>query len=211
MSLFLLVASTHFLALLLPGADFFLIVRQSLRHGWRSCLGLCSGIATGNAVFIAMAFAGLHGIQQWPWLLWWLQALGGLYLLLLAWVFLRPSPKHSLNTAATATASTAQAWQGWVVGLLSALLNPKNGLFYISLASVLGQQQASGHLYWLCGVWMVLVVWVWDVLVAVAVGRQQVLHRFELALPWLERGAGVVMALLAGFIAWQLLQTYPVL
>ena len=56
MELFLLVAGSHFLALLLPGADFFLIVRLAARSGWRACVGLCTGIAMGNACYVALVF-----------------------------------------------------------------------------------------------------------------------------------------------------------
>ena len=56
MELFLLVAGSHFLALLLPGADFFLIVRLAARSGWRACVGLCTGIAMGNACYVVLVF-----------------------------------------------------------------------------------------------------------------------------------------------------------
>ena len=90
MELFLLVAGSHFLALLLPGADFFLIVRLAARSGWRACVGLCTGIAIGNACYVALAFLGLQVLQQAPVLLWGIHLLGAAYLLTLSVTLLCP-------------------------------------------------------------------------------------------------------------------------
>ncbi len=92
MELFLLVIGSHFLALLLPGADFFLIVRLATRSGWRACLPLCTGIALGNACYILLAFTGLQILQNNPFLLWGIQTLGAAYLLYLSFLLLRPKP-----------------------------------------------------------------------------------------------------------------------
>ena len=92
------------------------------------------------------------------------------------------------------------------MGLLSALLNPKNGLFYMSLASVLSQQQASLLLYVACAVWMVSVVWLWDMAVAVLLGNPVLMRRFQHWLPQIERGAGLILGGLALAMLWQALQ-----
>ncbi|MBW6113036.1 LysE family translocator, partial [Pseudomonas aeruginosa] len=45
---FVLVASTHFAALLSPGPDFFLLVRAALLRGRRQADGVAAGIALAN-------------------------------------------------------------------------------------------------------------------------------------------------------------------
>ncbi len=86
------------------------------------------------------------------------------------------------------------------MGLLSAILNPKNALFYASLAAMLGPQAASGWKM-VYGVWMFSVVLLWDVLVAALIGSPAVLRRFERALPWLERASGAMLILLGAGVA----------
>lgn len=49
-SAFLALALAHFVALLSPGPDFFLLVGYSARYRLRGSAGLCVGIATGNGV-----------------------------------------------------------------------------------------------------------------------------------------------------------------
>ena len=207
MELFLLVIGSHFLALLLPGADFFLIVRLATRSGWRACLPLCTGIAFGNAGYILLAFTGLQVLQKTPALLWGIQTLGAAYLLYLSFLLLRPNSAQALQPTMHGQPYAASKRQ-FGMGLLSALLNPKNGLFYMSLASVLGQQQASLGLYVACGLWMFGVVWLWDMLVAVLLGNPLFLHRFQTCLPLIERGAGIMLALLAAVMLWPILQTW---
>ena len=92
------------------------------------------------------------------------------------------------------------------MGLFSALLNPKNGLFYVSLASVLSQQHASTVLYVTCGVWMFAVVWAWDMALAHLLSAPWFLTRLQQYLPTIERAAAVMMALLALSMVWTLLQ-----
>jgi threonine/homoserine/homoserine lactone efflux protein len=64
MEQFLIVALAHFLALLSPGPDFFLVARTSISGGWRSASGACLGIALANGAFIAMAFTGLSILRE---------------------------------------------------------------------------------------------------------------------------------------------------
>ena len=61
MAQFLIVAAAHFLALLSPGPDFFLVIRTSLAAGWRMASGVCLGIALANAIPTAwgLGFAGI--------------------------------------------------------------------------------------------------------------------------------------------------------
>lgn len=58
MSLFLLIASTHFLALLSPGPDFFLIARSTLAQGRWVASGACAGVALANGLYISLALTG---------------------------------------------------------------------------------------------------------------------------------------------------------
>ncbi|MDU7100590.1 MAG: LysE family translocator, partial [Enterobacter sp.] len=47
-SAFLALALAHFVALLSPGPDFFLLVGYAARYRLRGSAGLCVGIAAGN-------------------------------------------------------------------------------------------------------------------------------------------------------------------
>lgn len=50
-------ALSHFVALLSPGPD-FLLVGYAVRYRIRGSIGLCLGIAAGNALYIVLAIVG---------------------------------------------------------------------------------------------------------------------------------------------------------
>lgn len=79
----------------------------------------------------------------------------------------------------------------------SALLNPKNALFYATLTAMLDGPAASTQVKLFYAGWMFSVVLLWDLLVAAMTGHRLVLQRFARALPWLERGTGVLLIVLA--------------
>ena len=194
MQAFLIVALAHFLALLSPGPDFFLVARTSINSGWRVASGACLGIALANGMFIAVAFTGLSVLQQGSLLFSTLQLAGAGYLLYLGVLFLRHAGQSSLGSVA-ANQAVAGWWRSLGTGFLSGVLNPKNGLFYASLASMVSSASAGWKAA--CAVWMFSIVLLWDLLVAVAIGNPLVLRRFARSLPWLERASGVMLVVLA--------------
>ncbi|WDY60415.1 LysE family translocator [Pseudomonas sp. PSKL.D1] len=191
---FLLVALAHFLALLSPGPDFFLIARSSIHAGWRIASGACLGIALANGLFIAMAFAGFTVLREGSTLFIGLQLAGAGYLLYIGQLFLRHAGKSDL-AAHTSGRAVSGWWRGLGAGFLSGILNPKNALFYASLASMVASSSAAWK--WACGAWMFSIVMLWDLLVAVAIGHPRLLRRFSRVLPWLERATGVMLMALA--------------
>lgn len=198
MQQFLIIAAAHFLALVSPGPDFFLVARTSLSAGWRVASGACLGIAVANAVFIVAAFTGVSALQpdSVPFIV--LQLVGCLYLLYLGVLFIRHAGSSVLQAADGDAPARQLTWaQAAGMGFLSGILNPKNALFYVSLASMLGSSQGGVGWKLFYGVWMFAVVLGWDLLVATAIGNGRLLQRFQRALPMLERLSGLVLIALA--------------
>ncbi|UCJ19130.1 LysE family translocator [Pseudomonas sp. MM211] len=197
MQQFLIIAAAHFLALLSPGPDFFLVARTSLSAGWRVASGACLGIAVANGVFIVAAFTGVSVLQPGsvPFIV--LQLVGCLYLLYLGVLFIRHAGSSVLQAADGAAPAQLTWLQAAGMGFLSGILNPKNALFYVSLASMLGSSQGSVGWKLFYGVWMFAVVLSWGLLVALAIGNGRLLSRFQRALPALERLSGLFLIALA--------------
>ncbi len=59
-------ALSHFVALLSPGPDFFLLIGYAVRYRIRDSIGLCLGIAAGNALYIVLAIVGWGLLRQAP-------------------------------------------------------------------------------------------------------------------------------------------------
>ena len=96
-----------------------------------------------------------------------------------------------------------------LLGLGSALLNPKNALFYLALMTALLGPDVTLLQQSTCGVWMVMVVLVWDLALVSLMGLPAVQQRLSRSLWLIERAAGAV---LIGFGVWVLWRfcTFPV-
>lgn len=199
MEQFLLVAAVHFLALLSPGPDFFLITRTAIHQGWHVASGACIGVALANGAYIALAFSGVAGLQSGSALFQVIQIAGCAFLLYIGVLFLRHAGTASLRLPGELSRPAPRsAWsRAFGLGAMSALLNPKNALFYASLAAMLSGPDNSAGTRWFYGVWMFAVVLGWDLLVAGMVGRAAAMDRFNAALPWIERLSGVLLIILA--------------
>lgn len=202
--LLLMVAGVHFLSLVSPGPDFFLIIRTSVAHGWRIASGVCVGIALANAMFIVGAFTGLAMFRADS--IWFviMQSAGCLYLLYIGQLFIRYAGRQAdaidvegISSELDWQSARQTWWRNVGMGLMSGLLNPKNALFYISLAAILLVRDVGGLWMLLIGLWMFLIVLMWDIGVAVALGNVRLRRRFMHQLPWIERVAGVVLIVMA--------------
>ena len=61
-ALFMLVAGTHFAALLSPGPDFFLLIRTALTKGRRQADGCACGIALANLLSMLLVLSVQGGL-----------------------------------------------------------------------------------------------------------------------------------------------------
>lgn len=85
-------ALSHFVALLSPGPDFFLLVGYAVRYRIRGSIGLCLGIAAGNALYIVLAIVGWGLLRQAPLLFLLIELLGAGYLLWVGSLLIRSRP-----------------------------------------------------------------------------------------------------------------------
>ncbi|PAU86880.1 lysine transporter LysE [Pseudomonas sp. WN033] len=192
---FLLVAGAHFLALLSPGPDFFLILRYAIAQGRAQAALACLGITLANTVYILLAWWGLMALNSQATLFLSLQWAGCGFLLYMGWQFIRHAGRRQLlgETDAARTAPVGAL----LAGLGSGLLNPKNGLFYASLFAVLASQGVGWTVQGLYGLWMALMVLGWDLLVVWLASQPALMRRFGQQLVHIERLAGVMLLLLA--------------
>ncbi|MBP7523848.1 MAG: LysE family translocator [Propionivibrio sp.] len=190
---FLIIAGAHFLALLSPGPDFFLIVRSAVINGARVASGVCVGIALANGVYIGLAISGVAVLQEVAGLFAVLKWAGCAYLAWLGWRFLTvrgETPKPEMHGAAK---TSGNWWRECRVGFLSGILNPKNSLFYASLFSLGFERGTSFGVQLGYGVWMFAAVLIWDLCIARAAGHPPIVRRFMAHVRKVERITGVVL------------------
>jgi len=159
---FLLIASAHFMALLSPGPDFFLILQTALRMPLRYAFAVCFGIAAANGLYLIIAVTSLEAVREMTNLMFILKYFGGAYLLYIGIMMLR-APLRSLEyTNRKNILWVKSIKRQFTMGFMSAILNPKNAIFYLSLFTVMVSSETSLFVRSLYALWMTGIVLIWD-------------------------------------------------
>jgi threonine/homoserine/homoserine lactone efflux protein len=200
-ALFLLVASTHFAALLSPGPDFFLLIRAALLRGRQQADGCAAGIALANLLsmlLVVLALNLLPARSGWLWPA--LQIAGGGYFVWIGGQALRS--RRQLELAAV-VAQEAGTWaSGLREGVLASCLNPKLPIFYAGLFGVLREAAMPAWGLVLSMLWMTLVVLAWDLALVRLLGQARWRSWLQRRVAWLDRLCG---GLLLALGLWLLL------
>ncbi|MGN0926091.1 LysE family translocator [Ectopseudomonas mendocina] len=200
-ALFMLVAGTHFAALLSPGPDFFLLIRTALTKGRRQADGCACGIALANLLsmwLVLSVMALLPAEGSWLWRS--LQVVGGLYF---AWIGLQAlASQRELVFPQGDQPNLGRVWKGMRQGLLASSLNPKLPLFYAGLFGVLRESAMPAWGLGLAMLWMTLVVLLWDLALVRLLDQVHWRGWLQRHVRWLDRGCG---GLLLALGAWLLL------
>ena len=191
---FFFLATAHFLALLSPGPDFFLIMQASLRLPVRYGLAICGGVALANGVYLVLAVIGFEMVREMTLIFSIMKYLGGAYLLFLGVMLLR-TPRQPLGSQQSRSFISAESMaRQFLIGFMSAILNPKNMIFYLSLFTALVSVETEFITRCLYAVWMMSVVFVWDCLVVLTIGRQRVKRWLGHSIFYIEKLSGCALA-----------------
>ncbi|MDQ9035429.1 LysE family translocator [Acinetobacter sp. V110_1] len=185
MDVFLVIAFTHFLALLSPGPDFFLILTSLLQKGRHYTYGVILGITLGNALILAACLfgfmllgdlsSGLLTLFKW---------LGAAYLAYLSFLCFNAARASDLSFSTEENNLIDQAnikqnkIKSLMLGVQSSLLNPKNIMFYSSLMLLI-QYKFSLIQKLLMSTWMVGVVLAWNILLVGLLAQGRVLDKIK--------------------------------
>ena len=131
-------AAASVLIVLLPGPDTLVVVRNLLRGGRRRATATVVGVLTGLVIWVVAASLGLSAVLRASHTGYdVLRYVGGAYLI---WVGIqalrsRAALRHTDDDAAPAATRRRYGpllGSGYVAGLLTDLLNPKVGVFFIT-------------------------------------------------------------------------------
>jgi threonine/homoserine/homoserine lactone efflux protein len=201
---FLTLALVHFLAVVAPGPDFAVTVRQSVRFGRAMGMATALGIGIGISLHVGYTLLGVGALlHAHPWLLVLASVLGAAYLAYLGVLLVRSCPHASTSDttddmttfgAAGAVPSLPSAF--WL-GFLANASNPKATLFFLAMFTTLVQPATPLPVQALYGLWMCGVNAGWFMIVAVLFTVVRVRDAFLRMDHWLERLMGVVLLLFA--------------
>jgi len=194
---FLSLALAHFVALLSPGVDFFLILTNSSKYGRSSGIITSIGIAFANLAYILLALFGITLIKDNQILFFTIKILGSLYLLYIGYLLLSAKKRKLFDERIEKEKNKKDIFKYFSMGFLSAILNPKNSIFYFTMFSISIQNHTPFVVQSFYALWMFLAVLFWDIFIVYLVSNSKSLKFMEKNSNYIEKASGVVLLIIS--------------
>src|SRR5690606_31123861 len=128
------VAAAHLLAVVSPGPDFALVLRQSLGYGRRVAIWTSFGIGAAILLHVSYSLLGIglliKGSPGWFTAL---KFAGAAYMAWIGFQALRAGPAKLNEVSASDASTVPKPAEAFAAGFLTNALNPKATLFFIAL------------------------------------------------------------------------------
>lgn len=209
---FLALALVHFLAVVAPGPDFAVTIRQSVRFGRTVGMVTALGIGAGISLHVGYTLLGMSALlHTHPWLLTLTSLIGAAYLAYLGVSLVRSQPHAPSTDAIDSEAVSADPdalpslGKAFVLGFLTNATNPKATLFFLAIFTTLVKPTTPLWVQGFYGLWMCSVNAAWFMLVATLFSVERIRSGFLRMGYWLERLMGGILLLFALRLIWQVL------
>lgn len=191
----LTVAVVHLLAVMSPGPDFAMVVRNSLIYSRRIAIYTSLGIALGISVHVAYSLVGIGFIISKSILLFSIiKYIGAAYLLYIGYKSLRAKPANETSeqsfVEATKNISTRSAiWTGF----LTNVLNPKATLFFLAFFTQVIDPLTPKSIQIFYGFEMMVITFVWFSVVSILFSNNLIKAKVSKFQHHIERVTGAVL------------------
>lgn len=196
LSAWLLLVTVFAAAVISPGPDFVMSVKNSLVHGRRAGMLTALGFALGVLVHVAYTLLGIGALIASSVLLFNLvKYAGAAYLIYLGYRALRSqgvsvaAVESGLDGAGGAKSDGSALRDGF----LTNLLNPKATLFFVALFTQIIQPEMSWTVKISFGLTCAVMVVGWFTAVAVVMNQPVIRRRYLAASKWIDRTLGVFL------------------
>ena len=194
---FLLLAAAHIFAVASPGADFTVVLRNTLQSGKSAGIATAVGIGLGILVHVGYTLLGVSLIlSQSPVLFNLVKFSGAAYLVWLAFRSFQSRKsvaQRSVKTIHLEISLVYAVKQGFIVNVL----NPKVTIFFVALFASVVNPQTPIWLQIIYGLWLSLYSIVWFIFVAWAFSRERILTWYRKNGYLIDWGMGVILCLIA--------------
>ncbi|PTY05529.1 lysine transporter LysE [Opitutaceae bacterium EW11] len=200
---FLTLCGLHILAVMSPGPDFAMVLRQSVTHGRRTALWTSVGIGSGILVHTAYSLLGIGVIVKSSILAFTVMKYAAA--LYLAWIgvkALRAKPVDVRRINSSADTVTPTWRSAFIVGFMTNALNPKATLFFLSVFSVVVDPHTPRLILVGYGLWMAVITALWFCLVSFFFTQDRVRSAFGRLGHWFERTMGAILLALGVRLAF---------
>jgi len=197
LGIFLTVVFAHFLALISPGPDFVILVKSAVKNDSKKAIGVAFGISIANALYIALCLVGVGSLlASSVYMMVGLKVAGGLFLVYLAVQALRAKKSDYASLSVPVNKNevgNTTFLKEFMIGFMSGILNPKNVLFYLSLFTVVLTKDVSLTFKVMLGIWMTLVVFLWDAAIVHLLSGDRIRRKFTKLAYYIDKATGAIL------------------
>lgn len=202
---FLSVLGLNLIALISPGPDFAMTVRNSITSGRRAGLATALGIASGEVVHLLYTICGFGLIlSKMLWLLFCIKIAGAIYLTYIGYKALKT--RKSTDEKIVAGSTSISVSTAWRMGFLTNLLNPKAILFFLSIFTVVVDPTTPMPILALIAVAMTLETFFWFAVVALCFSGVKIQSFFHNIRHWVDRVTGGILIALGVKLAFTIIR-----
>ncbi len=199
---FLVVAITMVLALLSPGPDFAMILKQSVKYGRTTSIYTSLGLGVGVSVHIAYSILGIGFIISKSIVLFnIIKFMGAFYLIYIGYKSLK-SDGFKLENEQINNIETISNKKSFLLGFLCNVLNPKAALFFVSLFTVIVNVHTPLYIQAFYGLFAVFLTIFWFTTLSFVLGQNKVRKFFNKFGKLFDRLIGLVLISLGLKIAF---------
>jgi len=192
---FLSLALIHFIAVVIPGPDFVITVRQSIQFGRVHGVITAIGIGFGLSIHVIYTLLGVATITHTiPWILQLLKLIGAIYLCYLGITLVKSSNNNGSFTAIKGEKKSEQKFtKAFMLGFFTNVFNPKATLFFLAIMVSIVSVNTPLNIKVYYGIWMCFINAAWFILVSVLFSHGVFRDWFQRNTQTIERASGILL------------------
>jgi len=199
-----LILGIHLLAVISPGPDFVMVLKNALQHNRKIAIYTSLGISMGIAVHILYSLAGVAYLLQQNHLLFsFVKTAGALYIIYMGVKTIAGKWKK-LEIQSDKNTKPMGAHKAIQIGFVTNALNPKASLFFLSIFSIVIPPETPAYVLAIISASVILVTFLWFAFVSFVFTNNRIRKHYEKYELYITRFFGFVLILLGISIFYDL-------
>lgn len=178
-TLFGLIFGIHLLAVMSPGPDFIMVLKNALQYNRKIAIYTAWGISMGIGIHILYSVAGIaYLLQKNQNIFQIIKIMGALYIIYMG-VKTMLSKGQNIKMQANRKEAVIPVKQALKIGFMTNVLNPKASLFFLSIFSLLIPPNVPAWVLIGISLMLITVTFLWFTLVSFIFTNQLIIKRYE--------------------------------
>lgn len=197
LALLITVSIVHLMAVMSPGPDLIVCVKNTLKYSRKIGLWTAFGFACGVLVHISYCLLGVAWLISQSVLLFnMVKIMGAIYLIYLGIKTLKSHRDANLDFIVQKARQPLKPWQAWRDGFMTNLLNPKATLYFLGFFSVIMPPNLEFSSLAVISCTLFFITFAWFALVATVMTVKPIRVRFLKIERKVDQVFGVILILL---------------